>query len=48
MGGWVCIKSLEKLPDVQKGFVLSAWNISDVTSDKQILADREKPMNILY
>lgn len=27
MGGWVCLKALEQLPDIKKGFVLSAWNI---------------------
>lgn len=27
MGGWVCLKALEKLPQVKKGFALSTWNI---------------------
>jgi len=27
MGGWVCLKALQKLPDVKKGFALSTWNI---------------------
>lgn len=27
MGGWVCLKSLEQLPDVKKGFALSLWDI---------------------
>jgi len=26
-GGWVCLKALQKLPDVKKGFALSTWNI---------------------
>jgi len=27
MGGWVCLKALQQLPGVKKGFALSAWNI---------------------
>jgi len=27
MGGWVCLKALQKLPNVKKGFALSTWNI---------------------
>ena len=27
MGAWVCIKALEQLPTVKKGFALSTWNI---------------------
>ena len=39
MGGWVCLKALQRLPTVKKGFALSTWNIySDFktikTSDK--------------
>ena len=29
MGGWICLKSLERLPQVKKGFALSTWNIAD-------------------
>ena len=29
MGGWVCLKALQQLPSIKKGFALSAWNISD-------------------
>lgn len=28
MGGWICLKSLEQLPQVKKGFALSTWDIS--------------------
>jgi len=27
MGGWVCLKSLQHLPGVKKGFALSTWDI---------------------
>jgi pimeloyl-ACP methyl ester carboxylesterase len=27
MGAWVCIKALEQIPMVRKGFALSTWNI---------------------
>lgn len=27
MGAWVCIKALEQVPGVKKGFALSTWNI---------------------
>ena len=29
MGGWVCMKALQRLPGIKKGFCLSAWNIAD-------------------
>lgn len=29
MGGWVCLKALEQLPSIKKGFALSAWNIGE-------------------
>lgn len=28
MGGWLCLKSLEQLPQIKKGFALSTWDIS--------------------
>ena len=28
MGGWICLKSLEQLPQIKKGFALSTWDIS--------------------
>ena len=27
MGGWICLKALQQLPDIKKGFALSTWNI---------------------
>jgi len=27
MGGWVCLKALQQLPGVKKGFALSTWDI---------------------
>ena len=27
MGGWVCLKALQELPTIKKGFVLSTWDI---------------------
>ncbi len=27
MGGWVCLKALQQLPTVKKGFALSSWDI---------------------
>lgn len=27
MGGFVCLKALQEIPDIQKGFALSAWDI---------------------
>jgi pimeloyl-ACP methyl ester carboxylesterase len=41
MGGWVCMKALQQLPAIKKGFVLSAWNIGEdfkrVMSEKEML-----------
>lgn len=41
MGGWVCIKALQLLPTVKKGFALSTWNIGndykDVSTEKEML-----------
>lgn len=41
MGGWVCIKALQQLPTVKKGFALSTWNIGndykDVSTEKEML-----------
>jgi pimeloyl-ACP methyl ester carboxylesterase len=28
MGGWVCLKALQQLPTVKKGFALSTWDIA--------------------
>jgi pimeloyl-ACP methyl ester carboxylesterase len=41
MGGWVCIKALQQLPTVKKGFALSTWNIGNdyknVSTEKEML-----------
>ncbi len=42
MGGWVCLKALQKLPGIQKGIAISAMVIFNVATDKQVLAAREK------
>jgi uncharacterized protein len=40
MGGWVCLKALEQLPQIKKGFALSTWNIHGdlkaIKSEKQL------------
>jgi len=33
MGGWVCLKALQRLPGIKKSFALSTWNIYDDTKD---------------
>jgi uncharacterized protein len=42
MGGWVCLKALEKLPQIKKGFALSTWDIyadfKHAKTEKQMLA----------
>lgn len=42
MGGWVCLKALQELPNVKKGFALSTWNIygdfKNVKSEQQVIA----------
>ncbi len=44
MGGFVCLKALQEIPDIQKGFALSAWDIyRDISSLDGIgLLKREK------
>ena len=41
MGGWVCLKALQELPSVKKGFALSTWNIygefKNIKSEQQII-----------
>ncbi|MBK9022445.1 MAG: alpha/beta fold hydrolase [Saprospiraceae bacterium] len=39
MGGWVCLKSLEQLPQIKKGFALSTWNIY---GDLKTIPDEKK------
>ena len=40
MGGFVCLKALEQLPQIKKGFALSTWNIygdlKNIQSEKQL------------
>jgi pimeloyl-ACP methyl ester carboxylesterase len=42
MGGWVCLKALQQLPTVKKGFALSTWDIAgdfkNATTRQQMLA----------
>lgn len=41
MGGWVCLKALQELPTIKKGFALSTWNIGNeyknVSTEKEML-----------
>ena len=41
MGGWVCLKALQKLPSVKKGFALSTWDIygefKNIKTEQQII-----------
>ena len=41
MGAWVCLKALQELPTIKKGFALSTWNIGDdyknVSTEKEML-----------
>ena len=41
LGGWVCLKSLEQLPQIKKGFALSTGNfyglLKQVPSEKQLI-----------
>jgi len=47
MGGWVCLKALEQLPQIKKGFALSTWNIYDdlknFKSEKQLIELAKNP-----
>jgi len=47
MGGWVCLKALQQLPQIKKGFALSAWDISNqykrVLNEKEMLALANNP-----
>ena len=53
MGGWVCLKALQRLPTVKKGFALSTWNIySDFknikTKDKLIETVKDPKARLNY
>ncbi len=39
MGGWVCLKALQQLPTIKKGFALSTWNIGE--DYKKVLNQKE-------
>jgi pimeloyl-ACP methyl ester carboxylesterase len=47
MGGWVCLKALQRLPNIRKGFALSTWNIysdfKDVKTQEQFRAKMKDP-----
>ena len=47
MGGWVCLKALQQLPQIKKGFALSAWDINNqykrVLNEKEMLALANNP-----
>ena len=46
MGGWVCLKALQQLPAVKKGFALSTWDIygefKNINSAQQIITKVKK------
>jgi uncharacterized protein len=47
MGGWVCLKALQQLPQVKKGFALSTWNIAgdlkNIQNEKQLATLANNP-----
>ena len=47
MGGWVCLKALQELPTIKKGFVLSTWDIAkdfkNVSNEKEMLSIANNP-----
>jgi len=47
MGGWVCLKAIQQLPTIKKGFTLSTWNIGDdykkVSTEKEMLRKAYEP-----
>ena len=51
MGGFVCLKALEQLPQIKKGFALSTWNIygdlKNIKSEKQ-LSELSENSNIFH
>jgi acetyl esterase/lipase len=46
MGGFVCLKALQEIASIQKGFVLSAWNIyaeiSDTAKNNKLAASEKE------
>ena len=47
MGAWVCLKALQELPTIKKGFVLSTWDIGNdyknVSNEKEMLSIANDP-----
>ena len=47
MGGWVCIKALQEIPTIKKGFALSTWNIGNdyrnIVTEKEMLRLAKDP-----
>ena len=47
MGGWICLKALEQIPQIKKGFALSTWDIAGdykkVTTKKEMLEVANNP-----
>lgn len=47
MGGWVCLKALQELPTIKKGFALSTWDIAkdfkNVSNEKEMLIIANDP-----
>src|SRR5205814_3965549 len=39
VGGWICLKAIQQLPTIKKGFALSAWNIGNDYKRVLILAN---------
>jgi pimeloyl-ACP methyl ester carboxylesterase len=51
MGGWVCLKGLQTIPGIKKGFALSTWNIYGDVKNIQSEAQLEvviKQMGVEY
>ena len=46
MGGWICLRSLQELPGIKKGFALSTWDIysemKDLKSEQDLYAKMDK------
>ena len=47
LGGWICLKALQQLPGITKGFALSTWDIysdyKDVHTEQAMLAKAKDP-----
>jgi pimeloyl-ACP methyl ester carboxylesterase len=42
LGGWICLKALQELPGIKKGFALSTWDLygdfKDVKSEQEMIS----------